>query len=317
MSRKKGKNFYSDMYWQSAEYNQRMYWQFRNHLIMLAVSRFRWLNLPKTCDERYLEQTLLFQGCATIAHPKHGKYKDYFFSNMIANNAKPNIYDNYTTWTAYGINNWNFKCDATNGVVVWDNKLRQPIFPMLDMYARELTDIMRTKQVNRMHIKNPIILSGPEEKKQDMMNIYKMQAGNEPAIVTTNGFSSMDYNVLTTGVPFLGEELSQDLLNTWNQIYKFLGIKTTAMKRERQIYGEMEDQHEPDNLTEWGYIAERRKAADMLNERFGLNIQVVRAEDLQSENFNYLGKIEKSGKQGSGNNGMNPTSTESEVDADD
>ena len=89
------------------------------------------------------------------------------------------------------------------------------------------------------------------------------------------------------------------------------------MKRERQIYGEMEDQHEPDNLTEWGYIAERRKAADMLNDRFGLNIQVVRAEDLQSENFNYLGKIEKSGKQGSGNNGMNPTSTESEDDAND
>ena len=45
---------------------------FQNDLIELALSRFRWLNLPETCNERFLEWTLLTEGAATLAYPNAG-----------------------------------------------------------------------------------------------------------------------------------------------------------------------------------------------------------------------------------------------------
>lgn len=315
MSKNRGNKLISssDMYWQSAYYNQMLYNQFRTLIINLAESRYKWLNLPKSCDERYLEQTLLFQGIATIGHPKRGKLKNVFVSTMVATSEHPNIYDNFTKWRSIGNNGWNFRCSPNNAVIIWDNKYRTSILPMIDMYARELTDIVRTKQINRLHQKMPFILTGPEESARDMTNIYKQIAGNEPAIIMNKGRSSMGIEVSTinTQVPFIGAELNADLEQTWNQVYKFLGIRNVTQKKERQIYGEINTQTYPDDLMEYGYIDERRKAADMLNDRFHLNIQVVKAQDNISENFNYNSNIimqEEIGKKTGGSD--NGTSSE-------
>ena len=67
----------NDIYWASAAYNQRLFIMFRQQIIDLALTRFRWVNLPPTCDSRYLEWTLLFQGCATIAHPKSDELEEH------------------------------------------------------------------------------------------------------------------------------------------------------------------------------------------------------------------------------------------------
>ena len=50
------------LYWQTAGYNQRLYRMFRAEMLGMCLNRFKWVNLPKTCNERYLELTLLVQG---------------------------------------------------------------------------------------------------------------------------------------------------------------------------------------------------------------------------------------------------------------
>ena len=49
-------------YWQTEAYNQQLFTMFQSDLIELALSRFRWVNLPETCNERFLEWTLLTEG---------------------------------------------------------------------------------------------------------------------------------------------------------------------------------------------------------------------------------------------------------------
>ena len=75
MSKSKRKHYEkmpgSDVYFQSAAFNIRVYEMYRQWLISLALNRFKWLNLPASCDERYLEWCLFFNGMATLAHP-HG-----------------------------------------------------------------------------------------------------------------------------------------------------------------------------------------------------------------------------------------------------
>ena len=85
-------------YWESADYNTRLFMMFRAEILGMALSRFKWLNLPKTCDERYLELTLILQGQASIAYPRNKQ--GVFFSTQLAQISRPNIYDNPTRWRA-------------------------------------------------------------------------------------------------------------------------------------------------------------------------------------------------------------------------
>lgn len=281
-------------FWQSAQLNSRLYMYYRNIITQMAMSRFRWINLPKTCDERYLEWVLTMEGCATIAFPN--KMRGTFLSLKAADNGRPNMYGIASSWTAIGDNGTRFKCDRRNGVLIYDNETRFPIMSGIDLYANELTHIRITKRLNRMHQQIPFILKGPQEKKQDMVNLFKQVAGGEPAILATDGIDAIDYEAMSTGVQFIGEELATDEVNVWNRIYTMLGITNSLFKAERMTEDEIRAQASPTTLIKMNSLQERRKAASLLNERFGEyldgEIQVVWRQDNESENFNFQHNIE-------------------------
>lgn len=57
---------------QSQALNSQAYSMAYSQMLNIALSRFKWLNLPKTCDAWFLEYNLLYFGYATIAFP-HSK----------------------------------------------------------------------------------------------------------------------------------------------------------------------------------------------------------------------------------------------------
>ena len=281
-------------YWQTGDRNARLYEYYINIITQMAMSRFRWLNLPPTCDERYLEWILCLEGVATIAFPK--KQRGTFYTTQAVQQGTLNIYQNPTKWKSYGINGWNFYCDNSNGVIVYDNITRFPIMQGIELYANELTHIRMTKQINRMHQQTPWILKGPQEKKQDMVNMFKQVAGGEPAILGTDGMDSIQYEVMNSGVPYLGHDLSEDEEATWKQIYTMLGLANVPFKAERQTEDEIMAQKSPTNLILLASLEERRRAARKLNKRFGnyleKPIEVVLRADNESENWNFEHNIQ-------------------------
>ena len=282
------------MYWESADLNQSIYWYYIDIISRIAMSRFRWLNLPKTCDERFLEWCLCYEGVATIAFPK--KMRGTFYSTQAVTNGPINVYDNPSSWRSFGNNGWNFNCDNTNGVLIYDNITRFPVMEGIQLYANELTHIRMTKRINRMHQQVPFILKGPQEKRQDMANLFKQVAGGEPAILATDGIEQIDYDALQTGVQYLGTELAEDEKNVWDRIYTMLGIENNPFKAERQTEDEIRAQKQPTGLILMSSLGERRKAADKLNDRFGKYltepIQVVLRQDNESENWNFMHNIQ-------------------------
>lgn len=308
MSRKKNNTqrrcysggWYSDTYWQSANYTRRMYNALRDQVIAMALMRFKWLNLPSTCDERFLEQTLFFQGYATIAHPK--AQPKTFYSTQAVFSGKQNVYLEPTSWRSFGINGWNFEVTPKNGVIVYDNVLRRPTIDLIDLHVRELVDIMRTKQINRMHCKTPWIVKTPPDKELDAVNLIKQVIGGEPAVLGTDALSDITFDSIPLQVPFLGQELTADELNVWNRIYSALGISNLTFKAERQIEDEVAAQAEPTDLMALSPLQSRRWAADKLNKRFGLNIQVVWRKDNASDNYNLVNNLEALGDFLAGDN---------------
>lgn len=286
------KNTFGDngnyQYFQSASYNNRLYNYYIDIITKMAMVRFRWINLPKTCDERYLEWNLIHNGMATIAFPP--KMRGMFLSLQCNGNGRPNMYDYPQSWVALGSDGTSFQCSAKNGVIVYDNVSRYPLMNGIMLYANELTHVRITKRMNRMHQQIPFILTGPQEKRQDMANMFKQVAGGEPAILAYDDFNSMQYNALSTGVKYIGEDLAQDEANVWNRVYAMLGIENATFKQERQTEDEIRAQQSPTQLVYMGSLLERRKAADRLNMMFGQYldepIKVVWRQDNESENWN-------------------------------
>lgn len=277
----------SDMYWQSPSFTNRVYTMYRNQILSLALTRFEWHNLPPTCNARFLEWTLLTQGQATIAFPKD--QPGVFYSTQVSWNSTPNVYDNPSSWLSIGNNGWRFGAGPTQGVVVWDNLLRAPILDAIDLMARELTDLTRTEQINRLHQKTPYLLTGPQDKKIDLQNIWKQVAGGEPAVIGTDGLSQIEVSAIKTDVPYLASELDAAIQNTWTRIYQLLGIDSMPFKQERQIEDEVISQQAPSSMQALGFLAARREAADVLNTRFSQYLEepitVTMREDWESDNF--------------------------------
>ena len=126
-------------YWQTEAYNQQLFNMFRNDLIELALSRFRWLNLPETCNERFLEWTLLTEGAATLAFPNTG---NTVLSLRAVQQGAPNMYNEPRAWRALGITGkTDFMCNWGNAVWIWENRTRYPLLVKINIWARELADI--------------------------------------------------------------------------------------------------------------------------------------------------------------------------------
>lgn len=278
----------SEMYWQAPSYTNRLYSMYRNQILSLALARFEWHGLPASCNPRFLEWTLLTQGQATIAFPK--EQEGVFYSTQVSWNSPPNVYDNPSSWTSIGNNGWRFNASPASGVVVWDNILRAPILDAIDLQARELTDLTRTEQINRLHQKSPFILTGPQDKKIDLTNLWKQIAGGEPAVIGTDGLSQIEVKAISTEVPYLASEIDAAIQNCWTRIYQLLGIDSLPFKQERQVEDEIISQQTPSSVQALGFLAARREAAETLNSRFEQYLEepitVTLREDWQSDNWN-------------------------------
>lgn len=280
-------------YVQSADLNQLLFSYYRNMITQMAMSRFRWINLPKTCDARYLEMMLLLEGQATIAFP--AKMPGTFMSLKVAGNGRPNLYGNPSNWIALGDNGTRFQCNNNNGVILYDNETRYPLMNGIDLYARELAHLRMTKRVNRMHQMMPFILKGPQEQRQVMNAMFRSVANGEPAIIATSAIDAIDIEALQTGVTYYGRELAEDETNVLNQVYAMLGMSNPTYKAERQTSDEIRTQREPNMFMRMNYLYERRVAAEKINERFGkyleAPIHVVWNNDNESENWNLVHNV--------------------------
>lgn len=274
-----------DRYWQSNDYNSRVFDALRAQAVALAMNRFKWVGLPDSCDPRYLEMQLLFKGKATIAHPRNND--TLWCSLQCVGNTMPNMYGNPSGWRAIGDNGTDFECDNTNGVIVYDNSFRYPPMAQVDMWVRELTDVIRTKQINRMHCKTPYIIECPQEMVQQAENLFKQITGNEPGIIASRGLEMIQLKVHNTEVPLYVDELTAEERNIWARIYAHLGIANATAKAERMVAEEVKLYHEPTEIMKMDYLGCRRRAAEELNQRFGFDIKVVSNEDTYSKTYNY------------------------------
>lgn len=284
--------------WQNASLNTRMYMMYRDWIMSLAIMRYRWINLPDSCDSRYLEWTLLTQGVATIAKGKAaidgGQDIEVWASTQAARLSPPNVYDNYTSWQSFGNNGWRFDVTPMNGVLVWDNRLRFPIWNQIDLQAKRLAKCARVIDSNLQQQMVSKLITVPQTQINDMVQLMKQQSGGEPYILGIKGMTeNMHTEVLGMETPFICENVQMVEENIWKEIYTLLGIENVNRKAERMLVDEIHSINAPTTLRKLDGLECRRDACRQLNEKFGLDIDVVWFEDYQTENFRTMESIKE------------------------
>lgn len=293
--------------------NEVSYLSYLYRLMDYAISVFEWHDLPKGVDERMMEYWLLQNGMVAFFYDEmlldsHNAPDGYaVLPTMI--NGKWDMYNYPIERRAYATNGYNVELDETNSVLVFNNYLRIPMFPTLQLYAKRLAELDRTIDVNVVNQKAPKILRGSEQQKLTALNMMKQIEENRIWLWTYKGSEQIDMEVLDLTVPFVAKDLQTVKHQIWNEALTYIGVENVnTEKKERLVSDEVMSNMGDVEVSRFTRLNAREQACKKINELFKLDVSVtfrsgtyVKAEGYGSQPIAVQGmQPGQSGNEGAG-----------------
>lgn len=265
-----------------------------NRLYNIAISRFEWLNLPDTCNEKFIEQVLFFNGFMV-------GYKDTALNSFLimpcTNNSVLDIFGYPAKVNAYGYNGYmaqnltpytitlGQEPTGADAALLYANYSRCPDLPAVLYFARKLTKIDRTIDVNINVQKTPYIISCGENQRLTVANMFKQVDNFEPAIITTKFYGlngEKPINVMDLKPPFVADKMQTLKRQVYQEALTYLGIEAnTSEKAERQVTEELTANMGETESMRQSPLASRKQFCKEFNKIYGTNIDVKFRSDLQ------------------------------------
>lgn len=265
-----------------------------NRLYNIAISRFEWLNLPDTCNEKFIEQVLFFNGFMV-------GYKDTALNSFLimpcTNNSVLDIFGYPAKVNAYGYNGYiaqnltpytitlGQEMTKADAALLFANYSRCPDLPAVLYFARKLTKIDRTIDVNINVQKTPYIISCGENQRLTVANMFKQVDNFEPAIITTKFYGlngEKPINVMDLKPPFVADKMQTLKRQVYQEALTYLGIEAnTSEKAERQVTEELTANMGETESMRQSPLASRKQFCKEFNKIYGTNIDVKFRSDLQ------------------------------------
>ena len=276
-------NFSNNQFFDTARRNKMSFSNYYERLVNAALSIFKWENLPDTIDEVFLERTLFYNGCALFC------YDDVLGYLALKTSAAGdfNVYSIPKKRVGYGANGYHIEKDNNNSIIIYNNMLRLPSEPTVFEFANRLEEIDRAIDVNINAQKTPIIISCKESDRLALKNVYMKYEGNAPVIFANDRYDPATIKVISTNAPFVAPSLYQLKTEIWKEALTYLGVTSGNNKKERVIVDEIANETGSVNAMINSKLISRKQACKMINEMFGLNIDVkVRDEDVKIHDTN-------------------------------
>lgn len=257
--------------WKSKLINNQTFYYYYYQLLEIATNRFKWINLPDSIDERFLEITLCQQGFIL-----------YFNDEALGNITLPctvggrlNIYRVPIERRAYSVSGYYRELNEHNSVIIYNNYLRQPTIYNLIMYARKLYEVDRAIDINIKAQKTPVLIVTDDDKVFSLKQVYKKYDGNEPAIFATFQSGIENMKVLKTDAPYLADKLQLAKKQIWSDALTYLGVENNnTEKKERVISNEVISNLGAVESQRYNVLNSRKQACNQINKMFGVDLDV-------------------------------------------
>lgn len=283
--------------------NNKTYIDYLDRLKLLAVSLFKWKGLDDVAGfgaSRFLELSLYENGRACFLKDDNLGY----LALKVNPSDKLNVYNLPEKVMAWSIG-YNKTLPFDSVVYIMNNELELPTSQTLSLFAYRLYETERTIDVNLIAQKTPVLIEGDTKTILTLKNVYMQYSGNTPFIFGNKQFDiSNKLNVLKTDAPYLVDKLELHKHEIWNEALTYLGIdNANTDKKERLITDEVESNNDLISYYLNCFYKTRKQACDLINERYGLNIEIELNKEITnllniSENdiINYEDRSDENGE---------------------
>lgn len=249
----------------------------------LAIRRFNWSNLPKGLTSDRLEEMLINHGLLggyvnetgllTIL-PMHGV-------------SQVNIYNEFIKYRLVGFNGIQIEKDAEEVCRLKNNPTCSNDMDTLRVFAKRISDIERTQEVNLFQMNIPKIITTSRDGVLTAKNIIKRIQDFKFVVFTKEKGLSQQLkqdDVLDTSAPYLLDKLS-DYENFYrNKALSFLAINNANTdKKERLIVDEVNANNDFLNTILDMMYETRLEFCKEVKEKFGVDIKVEKREVLDGK----------------------------------
>lgn len=281
LSKKKVALYENDIEFQNMFYN----------LLNILMYSFSIEGLPDSCNERFFKLNLIFNGYAALIKDPDLGYLSLGVRPTV-NSNQLNIYGEFPDVMAFGWNGFNkqyknymYGTDNSDAeaVICRDNDLMYPMVNIIWMYAKRLTDTMRTLDVTARKLKTPYFITCDEAQKSSIKKILDDVDFNQDSIIANRSTMPNEFNVLQTGVqPESVRVLWEHYSNLESEIRTFLGINSAANldKKERLVVDEAEANDILTDINIQYRLKNYQQFCDTVNNLWGLNISFVSNIDI-------------------------------------
>lgn len=249
---------------------KRLYeWKWMRFIESLALSRFKWENLPDTMSERHLEKVLHIYGQAVMF-----SMDGIPMATQVVTRGMPNPYDDYTTFTSTANNGWNYEIPEGDGFIVYDSQTRTSGIQPLRLFASQLAELDVLKRVNLRQQRTTVVFTGHEDSSSDMVKLAKDLEISQYGVLASKKLN-VEVKAIRTDVPYIADKFNADRQAMLNDLYASLGIEQLVEKAERLITAEADAFADSTARIREDALIPRRAAAEAFNKRFGTNISVA------------------------------------------
>lgn len=261
--------------------NQDTATMFMWRLMNLAISVFKWDNLPEGVDSRMLEFWLLRDG-----------FVGFFYDEMLKSDEKRRAPEGYAVlplllqgeWDmyeypksrcAYAVNGFQYDCNEDNSVIIFNNYLRVPMWMTLWQYAYRLSEVQRTIDINCKQQRTARVIRCDEKERVTYLNAAKEVDEGRNWVHGNKNLDMDNFQVFDITTPFVANEMQVYKHQLWNEALTYLGIENVNTdKKERLISDEVINNMGDVEAERFTRLNARKQACDEINKLFGLDVDV-------------------------------------------
>jgi hypothetical protein len=267
-----GKTLKSFAEWRRQE-NLYEYNFYAQQLELYCMSMFKWTGLPDGISPRFLERSLYYNGFVIFMKSK--KLSAYVVGNASAIGL--NDYEEPTAFRVKGVNKLNEIVRASECVVIQNNVLRQGNVSNVNFFAKELSNIKKTFDMNLEQLKHPYILECADGQVSTVQSIMTSKQNGEPYIIARpKTMEGINVATIDLKVQNYTKELIEVMNNFESKAKTHFGINNqNIFKRERLVSDETNQNNEEVELNRKLMLDCRKEACKEINTKFPeLNVDV-------------------------------------------
>ena len=260
---------------------------YKKNLLNLAISVFKWNNLPDSCEERFIELMLCVNGSICF-------FKDDVSEQILSLKCSFgggfDVYRNPTLRFVYADNGYTNKCTIEDSVICYNDLLRTNLIGFIENYAYKLYEVDRIIMTNLKAQKTPVLVKCSENERLTLLNMYKEYDGNQPFIFADKDFNMNSLECLKTDAPFVVDKLFKYKTDLYNEALTFLGIQNIQVhKKERLVRDEVQQMNAGSIASRFSRLKARKEACEKINAMFDTDISVEFTDyDKQNEAYDEI-----------------------------